>query len=288
MPQLYRVARRLIDVRREQQLRWLWSQFVPVRHRSRAENVYHCCVWKTASQWIRNVFSATDIYRASGLLPYAYEQFEGCDDRALQVRRFAQPFPLRRIISPLYINSENFERMPKPAEYRAFFITRDPRDLVISHYFSSRYSHLKMPSVVAERARFEGMSDEEGMLLHIEYMAQLGVFEALRSWAMQRSNDEKVEIFRFEDLVGPDQLEWMMQVMRHCDIEVPKSSLESILQRLSFVKLSGGRQPGDENTSHKYRSGKHGDWKKYFDNKITQSYHDAAGDLAETLGYSGS
>ena len=285
MPQLYRLARRLIDVRREQQLRWLWSRFVTVEHRSCAENVYHCCVWKTASQWIRNVFSASDIYRFSGLLPYSYGPHEGRDNRPLQQRTFDRSFPRRRIVTPLYINWESFAGLPKPDEFRAFFVVRDPRDLAVSHYFSSRYSHVEMPGVLAERSQLTGLPENEGMVVHMRYMAERGIFDALRSWGRNSDADARIRIFRFEDLVGPDQLDWMMQLMEHCDIRIPREKLEFILARLSFERLSGGRKPGEENKHHKYRSGKHGDWKKYFDDTVKQAFDDVAADLPTMFGY---
>jgi len=285
VPQVYRLARKLLNVRREQQVRALWSCFVRVRHRSCADNVYHCCVWKTASQWIRNVLSATDVYRYSGLLAYAYEQHEGRDDRALQVRMFDRPFPLRKIVSPLYINHESFDQLPKPANYRAFFVVRDPRDLVVSHFFSSKFSHVENPGVLDERARLEGLSDAEGMAVHMQYMAERGIFTALQSWAHHGTTDERIRLFRFEDLVGSDQLGWMMQLMSHCDIAIPQEKLEPILARLSFARLSGGRKPGEENTHHKYRSGKAGDWKKYFSEDLTARFRDLAGDLPGKFGY---
>ena len=43
---------------------------VPVTSRSEYQNIYHCAVRKTASQWIKAIFSDPDVYRYSGLLPY--------------------------------------------------------------------------------------------------------------------------------------------------------------------------------------------------------------------------
>ena len=275
----------MINVQREQQLRWLWSHFVRVRHRSCAENVYHCCVWKTASQWIRNVLSSEDVYRYSALLAYAYEQHEGRDDRPLQVRTFDQPFPLKRIVSPLYINYESFETLPKPDKYRVFFVVRDPRDLVVSHYFSSKYSHVENPGVLDERARLEGLSESEGMAVHMCHMAERGIFDALRSWVQHSNDDDRIRTFHFEDLVGPDQMRWMRQLMDHCDISIPQENLESVLSRLSFARLSGGRKPGQENKHHKYRSGKPGDWKKYFDESLKHRFDELTQDLCTKLGY---
>jgi hypothetical protein len=285
MSPLFRYARKLLNVRREQQLRLLLSKFVTAKYRTDVDNVYHCCVWKTASQWIRNVLSSMSVYRHSGLLTYAYELHEGRDLRPLQVRSFDKPFPLRRIVSPLYISHAGFAAMPKPAEWRAFFVARDPRDLVVSHYFSSKYSHLENPGVLEERAQLEGLSEQEGMAVHLTYMAERGIFDALRSWAQQGSCDPRIKLFRFEDLVGKDQREWMMQLVNHCDILIPEEKLDAILQRLSFKRLSGGREQGSENKFHKYRSGTQGDWQKYFDDNLMRTFGEVAGDVCEMLGY---
>jgi hypothetical protein len=285
MPQLYRLARNLVPLRREQQLRTILARFVRVRHRSCAENVYHCCVWKTASQWLRNVFSATDVYRYSGLLPYAYEAHEGLDNRALQEREFDRPFPRGRIVTPMYLNYQSFASMPKPENHRAIFVVRDPRDVVVSHYFSSRYSHVENPGVLAERAKVAHLSEQEGMIVHMKYMADRGIFAALRSWVENSSSDPRIRLFRFEDLVGADQFQSVRQLMDHCDIRVPDENLQAILARLSFERLSGGRKPGQEDNRHKYRSGVHGDWQKYFDENVAKTFNDTAGDLPKLMGY---
>jgi hypothetical protein len=188
-------------------------------------------------------------------------------------------------VSPLYINFESFAAMPKPAEFRAFFVVRDPRDLVVSHYFSSRYSHVENPAVLEERSRLVGLSESEGMEIHTRYMADRGIFDALRSWAERSADDNRIAIFRFEDLVGEHQLHWMQKLASFCDIRIPTADLESILSRLSFARLSGGRKPGEENKFHKYRSGKHGDWQKYFDEAVATAFLEVAGNLPQTLGY---
>ena len=37
---------------------------------SEYQNIYHCAMRKTASQWVKAVFSDPIVYRHSGLLPY--------------------------------------------------------------------------------------------------------------------------------------------------------------------------------------------------------------------------
>lgn len=285
MSQLFRLARKFLNVRREQKLRALGAKFIDVKHHSAAENVYHCCVWKTASQWVRNVFSSTAVYRYSGLLTYAYEHFEGTDERPLQERSFEKPFPKKKIVSPIYSNFASFANMPKPEAYRAFFVVRDPRDLVVSHYFSSRYSHVANKGVLEERDRLEGMSDSEGMLVHMKYMAERGIFDACASWATAADQDDRVKVIRFENITGPEQVSHWKQLMEHCDVQLPEKELLHILDRLSFQRLSGGRKPGEEDKHHKYRSGKPQDWKKYFTEEHHCQFRELTGDLISILGY---
>ena len=123
------------------------------------------------------------------------------------------------------------------------------------------------------------------MAVHMRYMAERGIFDALRSWAEHSSDDSRIRIFRFEDLVGSDQFRWVTELMEHCDVAIPESHLKAVLDRLSFARLSGGRKPGEENKHHKYRSGKAGDWKKYFDDALQAEFREVAGDLCDVLGY---
>jgi hypothetical protein len=139
--------------------------------------------------------------------------------------------------------------------------------------------------VLEERARIAELPEKEGMIVHLRYMGERGIFNAVRSWVEHSNADSRIKVYRFEDLVGQEQFQWMVDVMQHCDIRIPPAKLQAILARLSFEKLSGGRKQGDENKHHKYRSGKHGDWVKYFDDDVARAFEDVAGGLPQILGY---
>src|SRR5262245_2774715 len=116
---------------------------VDVRYRSINQNVYHCTVQKCASQWIRRLLSDPSVVAYSGLQTYQYQQFlpGKFDPRTLTQRRFKLAFPEAVIATPLYLDYEGFASIPKPPRYKAFFIVRDPRDIVVSWYFSTKLSH---------------------------------------------------------------------------------------------------------------------------------------------------
>ena len=135
------------------------------------------------------------------------------------------------------------------------------------------------------REALEGKSDRDGLLWQIEFMRSSGIFDALHSWAGANDDSPDIVLVRFEDLVGDQQIQMFQRLFAHCDIAVPRESLQRILTRLSFEKLSGGRKPGTVNKMHKYRSGRPGDWIQHFDDEIQSVFVEKAGDLVQALGY---
>lgn len=260
---------------------------MPLAHRSLALNVYHLCVHKTASQWLRAICSDPAVYRHSGLLPYHYQsEQEGGEGRPITQRSFDRPFPSRTIVSPLYIDFANFAAVPKAGAYRAFFVQRDPRDIVVSWYFSTRYSHpTKYGRLEGAREHLGQLPLEDGLMQCVDDLERMGLFAALRSWAPSTARDPNVMIVRYEDLVGPSAAAHFERVFLHCDIPLGRTALERLLQRYRFERMSGGRSKGEEDKKSKYRKGQPGDWVNHFTPRVTQKFEAVAGSLVAELGY---
>ena len=259
---------------------------VKIEYRSTSLNIYHCCVPKAGSQWIKAILSDPRIYMYSGLLPYTYQRtLPGLvDPRKLTDRSFLKPFPRKTVITPLYIDFKNFLALPKPERYKAFFVMRDPRDLVISTYFSQRYSHVPMGNIPKVRELLEGMSQKDGIRYMIRFLEDFGIYEALRSWVNSSKSDDNVLLIRFEDLIINDNLEIFKRLFSHTDIRIPEEVLCQLLQDYSFERLSGRRQGEEDKYAH-YRKGSPGDWKTYFDSTIVAEFKEVTGDLVIHLGY---
>jgi hypothetical protein len=246
---------------------------VPVVSRCEFTNVYHCTVRKTASQWIKALFSDPTVYRHSGLLSY---------DPRLYKWRHPQAVPPGRAALSLFVSRKRFEALPKPDRYRAFFVLRDPRDIVVSSYFSTRNSHTPMGDVLQVRKVLQEKPVKEGMLYVIDHLAAKGTFRDLRAWATAPPN-EAVALFRYEDLTGERQQDEVDRMMRHCGIVIPPAELTGLLSRYSFSRMrSTPERP--ETVSH-YRKGRPGDWRNHFDDDIQEAFTAATGDLVERLGY---
>jgi len=247
--------------------------FVPVVSRCEYQNIYHCAMQKTASQWIKALFSDPAVYRHSGLLPYVPRYYRW---------RSPQPFPVNRAVLSLFASYERLASIPKPDRYRAFFVLRDPRDMVVSNYFSTRNSHAPMGDIPQVRSVLQEKPFKDGMLYLIGHLAEKGTFKALQSWATA-SSSETIGLFRYEDLTGERQAAEVDRLMRHCGIAIPSSELADLLARYSFARMRGGRRSAGA-VSH-YRKGTAGDWRNHFDDDIHEAFAAATGNLVELLGY---
>jgi hypothetical protein len=270
-------------------LKWLspWlSEWLRVRHRSTNQNVYHCTVQKSASQWMRGILSDPRIYRYSGLSAYAWEHQlpGGYDPRKITERRFPEPFRPATIVTPIYIDFEGFAAIRKPERYKAFFVMRDPRDVLVSWYFSIRWSHALLGEIERIRGDLATLTEADGLLYSIDFLADYGLFVAQRSWASAPTNDPNVMLVRHEDLTAPGNVPAIEHVLNHCDIRVPRKVLEEVLDTYSFEKLSG-RKPGQEDPKAHYRKGVPGDWRNHFNEKIHARFTAVAGDLISLWNY---
>jgi hypothetical protein len=251
-----------------------------VRYQSQNENVYHCTVQKTASQWLHAILSDPRVYRYCGLRTYRYQDGlpEHYDARKLVERRFDKPFPSGVIASPIYCSYEGFVSIPKPLHYKAFFITRDPRDVLVSWYFSSKFSHPLIGDLGRVRRDLNRLSEEDGLLYSLEYLQAFGLFASQRSWVDADAKDENVLLLRYEDLTGCRSASLFERLFQHCDARVPKSDIQAIVESYRFERRSG-RRPGEEDPTAHLRKGVPGDWRNHFSNRVSTHFDAIAGDL---------
>lgn len=258
-----------------------------VRHRSQVQNVYFACVQKTASRWLRAVLKDERVFRASGLeyLDYIATLPQSEMPGLLEIR-FEEEFAVRTIAGPLYTAYEGYQSIPKPDDYRTFFVMRDPRDIVVSWYYSMVYSHTSMDGLLDQtRADLESRARWDGFKRAMDLLAgPAGLFPALRSWVGAPERDSRVLLVRYEDLTGPRASETFSKLFSHCDIDLAGTVLTELLDDHSFEKMAG-RKRGQEDVKSHYRKGKPGDWVEHLDDELLGHFRMLTGDLVEALGY---
>ena len=250
---------------------------VRVRQRLPFDNVYHCCTQKTASQWFRALFQDPTFHAHTGLVPRPYVQL-GLDQASI-----TEPFPAGTIATHLYVNHQTYADIPKPADYRTFFVLRDPRDAVVSWYFSALHSHIPVHPIPELRAGLSERDRSDGFCFLIDRLDAFGTFRAQRSW-IEAAPDPRVAILRYEDLVA-DTAGFLNRLFAHLGMDVPRHVTLGLAANYGFARFSGGRQPGTEDPANHYRKGVAGDWRHHFDARIAAHFKARTGDLIEVLGY---
>ena len=196
-----------------------------------------------------------------------------------QSQFFKDPLVSSGIYTPIYATRQAFLAVaPAEMDHRTFFVLRDPRDALVSWYFSMRYSHSTENSeVVQMRDTLSRLSKADGLAELIErHMPH--VIAIQRSWL-----GTGTEIFRFEDLLA-DQQGSFNRMLAFCGIDPGEKIRRRIVRRNSFKRLTWWRLGREDITSH-HRRGKAGDWKNHFDEGVKKLFKDRHGGDLVAAGY---
>ena len=199
--------------------------------------------------------------------------------------------------------------------YRGFHVIRDPRDIVVSGFFSHRYSHPASadhsPWLWMHRQRLAALTDlEEGLLAEIEYCTTY--LARLQAWDYRQPHILEI---RYEDLVS-NPVQMFKRIFNFLHIPIASLSLPSavviagefwlqqqfgrpirkrfylpalllytVLRRNAFQRQTGGRRTGAEDPTHHYRKGVAGDWQNYFNPRVKTAFKSRFHCLLAKLGY---
>jgi hypothetical protein len=182
---------------------------------------------------------------------------------------FARPEAISRVCSPDFVS---------------YFIFRDPRDVVVSHVF---YVTEMEPDHV-HHDYYQSLPDFSARLkvsilgrpdMDIEFPDIAGRFAPYLDWLDQPS----VMKIHFEDLIH-DRAGTLNRIIDHFLARVPLQALSSkgAPRGLILESLENSINPSKSPT---FRSGKTGEWKKYFTDEHKKLFKDVAGDLLIKLGF---
>lgn len=261
-------------------------------------NIYFCCTQKTASQWLKRFLKDDIIQRYLCFNVYDYKEYREeflkidfpmgiplveVSNKVYKGHKISIPLPNHTIGATLYIGYKTYKSIPKPANYKTFFIMRDPRDIIVSWYFSTLYSHKETPDIKKHRKVLPELGLTDGFKYAIDFLIEIGLFEGQISWT-SADLQENERIFYYHDLANSyDQ--FLIDLLNFLEIKIPKGKFALLQEKHKFEKYSNGRIPGEEDLFSHYRKGIVGDWENYFSDEIKAYFMNKLGDILERLKY---
>lgn len=252
---------------------WGIRSFIPAVKKNNVSNIYHATIQKTGSQWIKTIFKDPRIKKVTGLEVYPQHRYEAGE--------FIRKFPKNTFVPGLYISPILYNEIEKPDNYRTFYIVRDPRDIVVSWYYSMKETHKLLGNVGMHRTILQELSFDEGLTYCIRYLSLK--FCYMRNWYYESQKEEKIKIFKFEDLTG-DPLNSWDKIFKHCKINIEKEYLDKILKdytKNKMRKLDLAIRK-DQKSHYRKESSK---WDNAFKNEHIELFQNINGDLTKILGY---
>lgn len=223
----------------------------------------------------------------SNVAPYAkrvhsfYAEYEGESGRKRdpqQALNWLDSLRPRDVASAhLFARPEAVERVCDP-KFAPYFIFRDPRDVVVSHVFYVT----EMETRHAHHAYYRSLPDFDARLkssilgrpdADIEFPNIAERFAPYMDWL----NHPEVLTVHFEDLIHA-RAEILTKIMDHFLERVPLPTPRQLILDSLEASINPTKSPT-------FRSGKTGEWKKYFNEEHKKIFKDAAGDLLIRLGY---
>lgn len=163
--------------------------------------------------------------------------------------------------------------------HKAFQLIRDPRDALVSGYWSWRTSHGNNTEKILEtREKLNQLPLEEGLIIMLDHLIML---DGLRDWPI--GTIPAILDVRYEDMLA-DTPGVFANIFRHLQIDITEQDIDRLVTNTSFESLTG-RKPGQEDTSNHFRKGIAGDWKNAFTPRVAQAFRDRFQNDLVRLGY---
>ena len=189
---------------------------------------------------------------------------------------------VQQYIKPLGYCVSGFRSFPRYLDgfdvsgFKKLLLIRDPRDILVSHYFSHKISHHIPPGELGEkmlqfRAKLESTKiDDYALRMAAPLKAKFERYEA-------NVFDAKLKLFRYEDVVF-DKQEWLLSMLEYLDLSLPVEAVDSIVSQVDH-------RPVAEDATQHIRKVTPGDHLEKLQPATIEQLDDVFGDVLTKFGY---
>jgi hypothetical protein len=159
--------------------------------------------------------------------------------------------------------------------FKKILLIRDPRDIVVSHYYSMKKSHTVPQGEVGQKLL--ELRDELAHTEVDEYVLKKapGFKNILKNYGI--IEDEKFKLFRYEDIIFNKQ-EWVQNILDFLGLELPEDRVKAIAAKHDIF-------PSAENQNTHIRKVTPGDYKNKLKPETIEQLNDCFKEVLEKYGY---
>lgn len=228
---------------------------------------------KGGSQWLKALIDHPLISEKTGLLTLPQLDY--------QLTPPKRGFPAGTYVPGFYLTYDEYKALPQRHPHRVVYMYRDPRDLVVSGYWSAVKTHRVTHLEEVERTRdvIRSLPFDEGLLLLIDDARD--VLNGMATW-MDR-DDPTVRTFRLEDN-EVDYAGQVKQILDHIGVSLTDAEFAQVIADTdrSALQKKDLELRGD-GESH-YRVDRK-TWRDVFKPEHHEAIERVAPGLVELLGY---
>lgn len=190
-------------------------------------------------------------------------------------------FAAGTFVPGVYLTYDEYSALPKRHDHRVVYMVRDPRDVVISGYWSAMETHRKthLDEVEELRARLRALPIDDALLVLIEAAAP--TLRAMGTW-MGRT-DPEIAVFHLEQ-VEADYANQLTRILAHVGVVLLEAELAQVVADTCRATLQA-RDLADRGDGRSHYRLDRTDWRGVFTARHHEAMERVAPGLVEALGY---
>ncbi len=174
------------------------------------------------------------------------------------------------------------EGIPDLEKYMMLLVIRDPRDILVSRYYSISYNHPlpapvsgKFIEFITKRNKARNMDIDSFAIEKSDLV--LDIFERYRVLLLK--NHSNVYLTRYEDMLD-DFHSWLISILDYCELKLDKKDVEILIRENKEIK------PVKEDKQNRYRRGVAGDFREKLSSKTIDYLNIKFENVIKTFDYS--